>query len=98
MSVRTRPAVGLLLLAAPLFAADEPTRVTPPGECPADHRLTDAPRDLNKSYFPFTPPSSRAAWDARKQTLRTQVQVAEGLWPMPERGPVQATIHGSIPR
>src|SRR4051812_22378414 len=81
-----------------LVAADDPTRVLPPGQRPADHRLTDPPRDLNKSYFPFTPPASRDAWESRKQALKTQLRVALGLWPMPERGPVTATVHGPIRR
>src|SRR5437764_10853424 len=90
--------VSVVLFAVPLFAADDPTRVLPPGEQPPDHRLTDAPRDLNKSYFPFAPPASRDAWEGRRRELRTQIQVAVGLSPMPERGPVSATVHGPIQR
>ena len=33
-----------------------------------------------------------------RTAMRTQLQVAVGLWPMPDRGPVQATVHGSIAR
>src|SRR5262245_11798345 len=98
MPARTLPAACLLLFTASLLAAADPTRVAPPGERPADRRLTEKARDLDKSYFPFTPPASRAAWDARKETLRTQIFVSQGLWPMPERGPVQATVHGPISR
>src|SRR5262245_15732044 len=98
MPARTLPAACLLLFTASLLAADDPTRVAPPGERPPDRRLTEKARDLDKSCFPSTPPASRAAWDARKQALRTQVLVSQGLWPMPERGSVQATVHGSIAR
>src|SRR5256885_107165 len=81
-----------LVLLAPVARADDPTRVFSGTERPPDHRLTDKPRDLN-GYFPFAPPATKEAWDARRQALRTQLQVALGLWPMPERGPVRATVH-----
>ncbi len=98
MSARLLAAACLcLLVSLPLAAADDPTRVAPAGERPADHRLTDKPRDLN-GYFPFTPPSSKAAWEARRRELREHLLVAEGLWPLPERGPIQATIHSPIQR
>src|SRR4051794_36636397 len=98
MSARNLISLALFLLSTSLVAADDPTRVLPPGQRPNDHRLTDPPRDLNKSYFPFTPPVSKDAWEVRKQALTTQLQVALGLWPMPERGPVTATIHSPIQR
>lgn len=54
-------------------------------------------KDLN-GYFPFTPPTSREAWDKRAEQLRRQVLVATGLWPMPERTPPNAIIHGRVDR
>ena len=59
--------------------------------------LRDALIDLD-GYFPFTPPVSKHAWEERRVALRRQIQVAEGVWPMPERGPVKATVHGPISR
>src|SRR5204862_2312170 len=47
---------------------------------------------------PFSPPATKAAWEFRRRELRTQLQVALGLWPMPDRGPVHATVHGPIRR
>jgi dienelactone hydrolase len=40
----------------------------------------------------------QAAWEARAEALRTQVLVAAGLWPMPEKTPLNAVIHGRIER
>ncbi len=40
----------------------------------------------------------RAEWERRAAALREQVLVAEGLWPMPERGPLEPVIHGTIDR
>jgi hypothetical protein len=46
----------------------------------------------------FAPPSDRAAWEQRAEFLRHQVLVAQGLWPMPEKTPLNAVIHGRIDR
>jgi hypothetical protein len=61
-----------------------------------DSRL-GKPKDYN-GYFPWTPPSSKDAWKKRRQEVREQVLVATGLWPMPARPPIKATIHGKIAR
>lgn len=88
---------GLMLVVACAAArADHPARVLPADRAPADRRL-DKPIDLH-GYFPFTPPASKVDWEKRRKDLRTQVLVAAGLWPLPDRGPVSATIHGRIER
>src|SRR6516165_1043474 len=78
--------------------ADEkaPFRVLKEGELPKDSRL-GKPIDLN-GYFPFTPPASKQAWDSRRQDVREQVLVANGLWPMPPKTPLNPVIHGKIDR
>jgi len=55
-------------------------------------------RDLNKSYFPFTPVKNKEAWDIRKEEVKRRVLVASGLWPMPTKTPLHAVIHGRIER
>lgn len=50
-------------------------------------------KDLNGD-FTFTPPASKEVWSERAAELRTQVQVAMGLLPMPEKTPLKAVIHG----
>jgi hypothetical protein len=42
------------------------------------------PKDLN-GYFPFDPPSSLSEWDVRKEQVRRQILVSQGLWPMPTK-------------
>jgi dienelactone hydrolase len=91
-----RLSFAVLFLAAPAFAADLPARILPDGQRPDDRRL-GPPVDLN-GYFPFTPPPSKAAWEARRRAVREQLLVAAGLWPLPEHGPVRATIHSPIER
>ncbi|QDS91921.1 Acetyl xylan esterase (AXE1) [Roseimaritima multifibrata] len=53
--------------------------------------------DLN-GHFHFDPPKTLEAWEARAEDLRTQVQIATGLWPMPERTPLNPVIHGAVAR
>lgn len=53
------------------------------------------PKDLN-GYFPFNPPSSLSEWDERKDYVRRQILVAEGLWPMPTKTPLNPVIHGKV--
>jgi cephalosporin-C deacetylase-like acetyl esterase len=76
----------LAVLAVPaILCADEPAPTRPL-------------RDLNKSYFPFTPVKDRAAWETRREEVRNRVLLAAGLLPMPERTPLRAVIHGRIER
>src|SRR5690349_5702957 len=54
-------------------------------------------KDLN-GYFPFDPPKSKEAWAARAATVRRQVLVANGLWPLPTKTPLNAVVHGRVDR
>ncbi len=88
----------LLSLALTAHAADaDPTRVLPDGQKPQDARIGKV-RTLNDKDFLFTAPTNLKDWEARRQALREQVLVAEGLWPMPEKTPLNAVVHGKIDR
>lgn len=65
-------------------------------DLPKDSRI-GALKDLN-GYFPFSPPATPQEWDQRREYVRRQILVACGLWPMPERPPIQATVHGRVER
>jgi dienelactone hydrolase len=80
-----------LTLGSPLSAGDKKDE-NPLGK---DRRLT--PKDYN-GYFPWTPPTTKEAWEKRRRELREQVLVACGLWPMPEKTPLKAVVHGKIDR
>lgn len=84
--------------AAVAFAAegDDPTRVFTGDAKPTDVRL-GPPRTLN-DYAPFVVPKTKEAWEARRKQLREQLLVATGLWPMPEKTPLNAVVHGKIER
>ncbi len=55
------------------------------------------PKDLD-GYFPFEVPATKEAWQARAEELRRRTRVALGLWPEPERTPLQARIWGKVER
>jgi len=75
-----------------LHAGTDAVRVLPAGQVPQDRRLGPL-KDLN-GYFPFRVPASVEAWRQRATVLRRQILVATGLWPLPERTPLNAVIHG----
>lgn len=75
--------------------ADDP-RSLPEGTLPSDARLGEL-KDLN-GYFPFTPGQSPEEWETRKEYLLRQLHIACGLWPMPPRPAIEATVHGRVDR
>lgn len=84
----------LAFLGGPL-AAQSP-KIIPEGKLVEDPRV-EALKDLN-GYFPFDVPTTVEAWETRAEELRRRVLVANGLWPMPERTPLNAVIHGKVER
>ena len=64
------------------------------GKQPQDWRLAPL-KDLN-GYFPFEPPASKQAWTRRAERVRRQMKVALGIWPPPDRTPLNAVVHGKI--
>lgn len=79
----------------PLASAAAP-RALAEETLPNDVRL-QPPKDLN-GYFPFTPPKTQAEWEKRADYVRRQILVSQGLWPMPEKSPLNAVIHSKIER
>lgn len=73
------------------------TLLPPGGSAQEKDARYGKPKDYN-GYFPWTPPTSKEAWERRKQEVREQLLVANGLWPMPEKTPLKPTIHGKIER
>lgn len=91
----TAALAGTLCVPSRSLLAQTP-RVLPVGQLPKDRRLGEL-NHLN-GYFPFTPPRTVAEWEQRAEEVRRQVLVACGLWPMPERPTISATIHGKVER
>lgn len=89
---------GLILLTTLTLQSvgAQDTSVFDAGKLPADSRLQPA-KDLN-GYFPFEVPQGKAEWEVRASDLRRQVLIATGLWPMPEKTPLNPVIHGRFSR
>ncbi len=92
-----RVVVAVSMLAVSVANAETPlSRVMSEGQSTGDRRLNRL-ITLN-DYFPFQPPKSREAWEKRREELRRQLLVALGLWPLPEKAPLNSVIHGRIDR
>ena len=76
--------------------ADGPPRALPAGKLPNDRRLGPL-KDLD-GYFPFSPCATTEEWSTRAKQIRRELAVALGLWPMPEKTPLNAVVHGRIER
>jgi dienelactone hydrolase len=63
-----------------------------------DKRLTTPPISYNEKYYHWAPPATKEAWEARRPVVREQLLVSQGLWPMPEKSPLNPVIHGKIER
>lgn len=87
-------ALTLLALLHTTLAIAEIPRVLPEGQLPNDSRLEPL-KDLN-GYFPFEPSKTKGAWDERAEYVRRQLLVANGLWPMPTKTPLNKVVHGAI--
>lgn len=62
-----------------------------------DARL-DPLRTLNDPYHPWVPPTSLAEWEKTAEKIRRQILVSNGLWPLPEKTPLNPVIHGKVDR
>lgn len=100
--MKIRPVAAVMVACwLPLLAlAWEPaadSRVFTPSRPPSDGRLAgrahlDQPAPFNPAF------PDRAAWEQRRAELRRQLLVALGLWPLPPRPTVEASVHGVIER
>ena len=63
----------------------------------ADAARADAPRDLNTPRT-FPAIESRGDWQKRALEIRQHVQFATGLWPMPEKTPLNDRTFGRVER
>ena len=60
-------------------------------------KISPAVKDLNTPRK-FPPIGSKAEWVARAREIREQALVSCGLWPMPEKTPLNARVFGKVER
>jgi hypothetical protein len=94
-------ATGWLLLAAAqensTVSGDKvhsAVRVLPEGAAPSDQRKSMSRTII--SGFPLTLPATAKDWEIRREAIRRQVLVAEGLWPVRSRPRVDAVVHSKV--
>ena len=91
------PLIAAVLCSTSMLLAAEIPHVFDPGTPPDDQRLKVL-HDVDHPVI-FAPDSfDMTKWEARANALRQQVLVAEGLWPMPQKTPLNIVIHGKIDR
>lgn len=88
--------LNALLLVLLWVPQDAPPRVLPEGKTLSDARLAP-PKDLDGA-FPFDVPATKDAWERRAAAVRHRMQVATGLWPLPERTPLKPQVFGRTER
>ncbi len=95
---RSCTAVAVLVIAFSVarHAPAAGPRVLAEGKQPSDVRL-QPPKDLN-GYFPLVVPNSKEEWNERAEFVRRQIMVSQGIWPLPERTPLSAVVHGKLDR
>ena len=86
----------LLGLGMSVTLAEAP-RVFSVGTKPADARLKPL-RNLNEKLHPWAVPATKEAWEAEAARIREQFLISNGLWPMPEKTPLNPVIFGKLDR
>ena len=94
--MKSRWRAGVLWLLAAGGLAALPARAGDETVPRVDRRAVEV-RTLDTPYT-FTPYADKDAWLARARFLREQVLVSAGLWPMPDKGPLNAQVFGRIER
>ena len=67
-------------------------------DVPLEDSRLDPPRNTRDAYHPWTPAGTLDDWKEESQQIREQVLVAAGLWPLPEKTPLNPVVHGAIDR
>lgn len=80
------------LLPTVVIAADPPWQVFNPPRLPDDARLK--PYHLDRPFQFTADYPTKEAWEKRAAQLRTQLLVSLGLFPLPEKTPLNAVVHG----
>src|SRR5581483_3140822 len=89
---RLIPVACLLLLAAAARADDKPD--TKAGDEMIDKYLARLAKDLSGRFLDGA--KTRAEWEQKRPRLRREYLDMLGLWPLPEKTPLHATVTGTV--
>jgi hypothetical protein len=95
MTTTSRLALGLFLTLLPLTVFAHPWDVGP--ELLAQDTRFTAVRDTDTNFAPIRF-ASRDAWEPFAESLRLRILVSSGLWPEPERTPLNTRVFDTIKR
>lgn len=87
----------VLTVLGSVVSGARPDRVFPEGSAPPDKRLSTT-RQLGDAYHPWVPPRTRDGWLRAARSIRKQLLVSNGLWPLPPRIALEPVLHGRIER
>jgi dienelactone hydrolase len=89
---RLLPLLLALLLAAPTLAADKPD--TKAGDEMIDKYLASKAKELSGRFLDGA--KTRDEWEKKRPRLHREYLDMLGLWPLPEKTPLHATITGTV--
>jgi dienelactone hydrolase len=95
MSACRIASVSLPILCVLCVAGAEPEK-PPPGDAMIERYLQKETERLSQRFLDGA--KTREEWETRKPRLRQEYFDMLGLWPMPEKTPLQATITGTVDR
>src|SRR5579871_666194 len=84
-------------LALTLFAASQAFTIASADSLPPKDTRADQVKDTNTPRT-FPTINTKAEWQARARDIRENTLVSCGLWPMPEKTPLNAKVFGKIER
>ena len=95
-TVRFTLAIFVALTSASGITLAQPPTVLAEKKIADDVRL--GPKQTLNGHFPFKVPGNPAQWYDRADQLRRRVLVATGLWPMPDKLPLEAVVFDKTQR
>src|SRR5262245_40891347 len=91
---RWAPLFSMVLLAGNAWGQKPPE--TKPGDAQIEAYLARQTDEISKRVFDGA--TTRAEWEARRPRLKQEYFEMLGLWPLPEKTPLHATVTGTVER
>jgi dienelactone hydrolase len=89
-----RPVLAVLVLSSLGFAQEKPKPVPPPGEAMIEKYFQAKVKAIADKCL--TDLTTKEAWEKQRPELRRQFLDMMGLWPLPEKTPLNAKVTGTV--